>query len=227
MKGTGTRCSAKSKRSGERCKRWAVNRRSVCPFHGGKSLTGVAHPNFLHGRYSRHLPSRLSDGYEAALQEPEIASVRSEVALCVARQEDLLSRVDSGEAGANWRDLQTLYTEVEKQQRLWQENRGTPAGDRAREAYVCLVQEMGAVVASGASDYRAWGEVCSMIEQRRRLVNTEIACLVKSEQMVPKEKALAFVGAVVAVVRRHCPEPERLNAIGTEMTALIERELPK
>jgi hypothetical protein len=90
-----------------------------------------------------------------------------------------------------------------------------------------VVQDMGAVAASGVSDYRAWDEVYKRIEQRRRLVNTEIKCLVKSEQMVSKEKALAFVGAVVAVVRRHCPEPERLNAIRTDITVLIERELPK
>ena len=35
-------CAAKSKQSGERCKKDAVASMSVCHIHGGKSLTGIA-----------------------------------------------------------------------------------------------------------------------------------------------------------------------------------------
>ncbi|MGD2169927.1 MAG: HGGxSTG domain-containing protein [Chlamydiota bacterium] len=32
------KCSAKSKRSGEQCKNWAIRGKTKCKFHGGKSI---------------------------------------------------------------------------------------------------------------------------------------------------------------------------------------------
>jgi len=31
--------------------------------HGGKSLSGIAHPNYKHGRYSKYLITRLAGAY--------------------------------------------------------------------------------------------------------------------------------------------------------------------
>lgn len=39
---SGTRCTAKSKRSGEQCKRWAMVGGTVCAMHGGKSPQAMA-----------------------------------------------------------------------------------------------------------------------------------------------------------------------------------------
>jgi len=43
------RCTAMSKRSHERCKRFRTPGRSVCKFHGGYSPRGFAHPSLTHG----------------------------------------------------------------------------------------------------------------------------------------------------------------------------------
>jgi hypothetical protein len=48
-------CTAKSKRSGCRCKNYACRDRETCRMHGGKSLRGADHPNFRHGRCSKLL----------------------------------------------------------------------------------------------------------------------------------------------------------------------------
>jgi hypothetical protein len=42
-------CVARSKRSGERCKNFALRGRSCCKFHGGRSRRGKAHPNYKTG----------------------------------------------------------------------------------------------------------------------------------------------------------------------------------
>jgi hypothetical protein len=46
------RCTATSKQSGTRCKRFRTPGRQVCRFHGGKSLRGFSHPGLTHGRRS-------------------------------------------------------------------------------------------------------------------------------------------------------------------------------
>ena len=52
------RCTAKSKRSQQRCKNWAMRERAVCRFHGGKSYRGLASPRYVHGYYSKSLLAR-------------------------------------------------------------------------------------------------------------------------------------------------------------------------
>ncbi len=48
-------CGART-RSGMACKAWAM-RNGRCAKHGGKSLFGIAHPNYKHGLYSKYCPS--------------------------------------------------------------------------------------------------------------------------------------------------------------------------
>ena len=56
-----TRCTAKSKRSGEQCKNWAMRNKTTCRFHGGRS-TGpktdlgrekIKNAHFKHGLRSK------------------------------------------------------------------------------------------------------------------------------------------------------------------------------
>jgi hypothetical protein len=77
-------CGAKSKRSGELCRRAAM-KNGKCMMHGGKSLKGIASPSFKHGRYSRHAPhlpqGAMGNAYKCALNDRELLALREEIAL--------------------------------------------------------------------------------------------------------------------------------------------------
>ncbi len=47
------RCGAKT-RCGAPCRNLAVRHMKRCRMHGGKSLDGIAHPNYKHACYSKH-----------------------------------------------------------------------------------------------------------------------------------------------------------------------------
>ena len=55
------RCLAKSKRSQEQCKNWAIKQKTMCRFHGGKSTGPRTHEgkeksrqsHLKHGRYTK------------------------------------------------------------------------------------------------------------------------------------------------------------------------------
>ena len=64
------------KKNGAYCRGWPVAGAQRCVFHGGKM--GVA---IRVGRYSQHLSGRLKDRYNEFLQDTQIYSLRSEVAL--------------------------------------------------------------------------------------------------------------------------------------------------
>ena len=81
-------CGAKT-RSGSACQnRPMPNGR--CRMHGGKSLGGIASPNFKHGGYSKFLPVRLGDNYQEAMADPELLALRDDIALLDARVHDLM-----------------------------------------------------------------------------------------------------------------------------------------
>ena len=59
-------CTAKSKRSGRQCRRWASPGKSVCFFHGGRStgpkttagIEAIRKAHYKHGRYNTILAKR-------------------------------------------------------------------------------------------------------------------------------------------------------------------------
>ncbi len=88
------RCTAKSKRSGERCRRLASVGRTVCSMHGGKSLARPASLAWVNGRHSRTLPKRLLADAVAAMWDP------NKLAMINVRINDALSRLERGDSGA-------------------------------------------------------------------------------------------------------------------------------
>jgi hypothetical protein len=148
------KCGARN-RQGEPCQRWALAGRNRCRLHGGKTLVGTASANFRSGRYSRYLPGRLQERYEQAEADPELLSLKSEVALVDARLADLLSRVDTGESGQRWADLRRAYRAF---------IRARQAGDGETAA----LAKVESVIESAIQDHTAWAEIGALVEQRRK-----------------------------------------------------------
>jgi len=62
-------CTAHSKRSGRRCRNYAVDGRTTCRMHGGTSKRGKQHWNYRTGRYSNELQDAI-DAIHRACQQP-------------------------------------------------------------------------------------------------------------------------------------------------------------
>ena len=157
-------CTATSKRSGERCRKPAMKGRTVCRAHGGATPRGIASPHFRHGRWSKDLPAQLAVRYDEALSDPELLSLRDEVALVDAQISTVLE---------------------------------TPG------------------------DASPWKELGRLVEQRRRLTETEVRHQVLAGQMLALNEALAFAAALAAAVRKNVHDPAVREAIQREMEQLV------
>lgn len=203
-------CTAKSKQSGAQCKKDAVAGRAVCHIHGGKTPIGMALPQFKTGRYSKFLPARMTGRYEESRSDGELLALREEIALTDARLADLLSRVDTGESGALWSNLQAARLELIACKR---------AGDTLGQTKaINLIVEL---IGQGHADYRAWGEVAAVLDQRRRLVESERKRLVEMQQMISSERMMVLLGAVVGVIQEHVTDRTILSGITTGIQKLI------
>jgi hypothetical protein len=203
-----TPCGAKT-RSGGKCKTAAMPN-GRCRMHGGKSLRGMAHPNAKHLRYAKDMPARLSGRYQEALDDPELLSTRHEIALVEARLNDLLTRADTGEAKILWEKARKLNQDIQKA--IHNENYG---------ATLVHAAELDFIIGSGLTDYEAWYQIQALIEQRRKLSESEQKRLVAAQQMITSEQAMTFVAAIVDSVRRNVTDRNVLNAIQIDIAALM------
>ena len=205
------RCTAMAKQTGERCKRHASKGRNVCAIHGGKSLVGVDSPNFRHGRYSKHLPDQLSMRYVEALNNADLICLDDEIALLEARlstQLDLLQRTGVNDAAL--RRLKVLYRDFQ---------RHTNAG-RHQQAIRAITQ-LGQILEQGPDATTAWHEINELIEQRRRLVDTERKRLLDEDQVITVDRLMVLVAALVDIIRRNVASREERAAVSNEIRLLV------
>jgi hypothetical protein len=81
-----------------------ANRR--CNLHGGNSLSGPASATWKHGRYSNLRPTKLRETYERQRTDPDLISLREEIALTDARIALVLDQINDEDGRPSlWREL--------------------------------------------------------------------------------------------------------------------------
>lgn len=203
-------CTAKSKQSGQRCKRHATPGMNVCVIHGGKSLKGAASPVFKTGTHSKYLPARMVAAYQAALNDPELLDLNQSIALIDARLMDLLGRVDNGEPGKLWFSLRKAYSELDAAIRL-----------KDAKGMVEPLAELDELTRRGASDYAAWGEIGRLLEDRRKQVETKQRVELQGEKAVSATELMTFMGAVLHLIQSTVSDKQERIQISNGIEQLI------
>lgn len=206
-----TICTAKAKSTQQRCKNHATPGRTVCRFHGGKTLRGIASGTWKHGRYSKYLPTRLVERYEEALTDRELLNLTNEISLARTRLTDLLGRVDTHEARIHWKHIESDVDKLIEAVR-------NKDNDASNVALVSLREAVRAV----RSDYAAWAEVMDLSERVRRLVDTESKRRKDMQLMIQVEDATSFFISSATLMREYVP-PERLSEFTERLMELLHR----
>lgn len=209
MKTDKATCGAKT-RSGTPCKKPPVPGRSRCHLHGGATPRGADHPNFKHGKYSKLLPDLLAARYDEAQADPQLLEQRAEIALLDVRLTELLGGINSGGKDL-WKDASALYGVIAV---------AFVAGNATRMRD--KLSELNEVIQSGISSGNAWTEIYEVVEQRRKLVESERKREVEMRQTVSITELLTMFGRIAAVART-CfgHQPDDLSRFIGELTGLI------
>jgi hypothetical protein len=212
-------CTA-HKRDGSLCTNVVVRGKTKCRMHGGKSLSGLASPNYRTGRYSKHLPAQLAQRAEEARTNPRLLSLEDDIALLEARLAQLLEQVDTGESGARWQALREAMEAFSVAQ---------AGGDMA--AMEAQWRRMRQVVHEGAAAADVWAEVVKVLAERRGQIQTQVKTLQGLQQMVTTQQVTLMLGAVmqalVEATRQYADQASGraiLTYVGDEMTRLATLE---
>lgn len=199
-------CGAK-KKDGTPCRQNAMAN-GRCRLHGGSTPSGLAASQFRTGRYSKHLPARLANSYQEAISDPELLSVREDVALLDSRLQDVLSSASNGEAGELWKSLKEALRE---------HDRAKP--DERAEAF----GKIRWLINEGYQEWQSWMEIRHILQERKQLVEREEKRLVAMQQMITAERAMLLVAAIEDIVIKHVEDSDARNRIATAIEQLISK----
>ena len=206
-------CQAKAKSTQIQCRRRAVKGKKVCTVHGGLTPGGIASPNFKHGRYSKYIPERLSERYHESINDPEILALKMDISLVDARLDDLLSRVDTGESGALWNTAHSAFIDFRS---------ANASGDQ--DKMTVALTELNRILNLGVQDYKAWDEIGKMLEQRRKLVESERKRLLDMEMVITVERQMVLLAGVVSIIKDNVTDRKILSAISADIRKLVPAE---
>ncbi len=193
------------------CQNTAVYPNGRCRLHGGAALAGVAHPNFRHGRYSKHLPANLLDRYEAGLADADLRKLDDEIALVYARQTQVLDRLGTGEGQPAWEAVKEAHAAIVEAVKA-----GRP------EPLKAALDRLGQAIAQADGERDTWSQLLALIERRRKLVESKARVEALGEQAVAARELMALAAAQLDIIRQHVQDRAALAAIAAEFRALFE-----
>lgn len=180
-----------------------------CRIHGGKALSGPAHPHFKHGRYAKSLDGTyLATVYQEAKNDPGLLQLTDEIALTVARVQQLVDRLPSGDSRSLWSSLAIAVRKV-RAQFLVLDMDELPEEAQAASDYLAEVEHL---VATGGAEYAVWEEILVVQQHLRSLVDTERKYREGLKTNVPAERVTMMFALVLDSLRRHV-EPNTLQAV--------------
>jgi hypothetical protein len=166
---------------------------------------------FKTGRYSKYLPDRLVERYEEALNDVELMRLDDEIALVDTKLQDVLEQLPAeGEGPGAWQQLRDAHQRLEQ----------AIARDDANATHAGLVM-LSEAIASGGDESSAWRMILVLIEQRRKLVDTERRRLLDEDQVISVERLMILVAAIVDIIKRNVASREERAAVSNEVRRLV------
>lgn len=182
----------------------------ACRVHGGASLKGLASKSLKTGRYSKYMPARMVDRYLEAVEDDELLSLRSEVAVMEARMAELFQALDRGDSVGRWEKLKDTLENL---------TRANRAGNK--QATATALYRLTSLIREGAAERETWDEIYKCMEQKRRLSTAESDRLVQMQQMISYEQAMMFMRVVMVAVKDEIDDKLVLHRIGERVRSVI------
>lgn len=161
-----------------------------CRNHGGQSLRGVASPSWEGKGRSQYLPDALGDRMDDFMKDPNIASVREDLALADVRLSMKLEQMETAETGERWEKLEEKVDVLS--------DALTEGDTDTASAALSEIQE---IVKEGAEAEESWDEVFDIMEQKRKLAETENKRIKASSNTLTVEEASMLVDVMVSLMQ--------------------------
>lgn len=205
------RCNGTSKRTGKPCEARAMNGSAKCYFHGGASLKGIAHPNFKHGGRTRYMPERLAARYEEAIADPDLGSLKRNIALNEAIVREKLELLNAGgDSSEAWEIIAKALKDLM-----------THFNNEDYGKVLLTIEIMKEVVADQQRYHMAIVEIQETLAEQRKDLKVKSDIEHKEMNAVSISNLMVFIGALISLINKVVPERDRRAEISEGIRKLI------
>lgn len=188
-------------RAGTTCKNGPMPN-GRCRYHGGLSKKGTEHPNFKTGRYSKYLPKELGIMADDFASDPNRLDQTAQMAILDAMLVETLKDYAAGGGGSVWDELMKKREDYYRAQSR-KDTRGM----------VGIVNEVMEMVGAGYTRFLASREAREIIDDRRKLTESERKRRIEEQSMIPVDQVILLLSKVGDSIRRHVSDELARGAI--------------
>lgn len=215
-------CTAKSKRTGERCKNHAIRGRETCRFHGGTHKRGYDNPRTITGsqsKYLNYLPQNLRNRYDDLLNDKSLRNLDDRIAILDLRLSQLLSDTEHGDYGSLYTQIQNRAYSVQKLLDKCQR----VASSKREETFNELLDEfedLSMMIQTGQSQYQTWQEIRSTINDIKGLVKAISDIEYQGEKAVTLKELAQFMAGITKLIQRANLDTEQARFLSEGLMTL-------
>lgn len=200
------------KADGERCRQPVRPGWSVCKFHGAGSSDAPGGRPPETGRYSDHLPTRYFQDYQSYLADPNLLSMRNEMALLDVRIGELLERLETADSAQAWNRVAIVNAMLEKM-----------LSDGKTESLPQVQKALQDAMTMHKDDASTWGQLTHMIETRRKVADVERRRIEAAKKYLTLSEANALLAFFTSAVMRNVSSPHERACISEELRKFAAR----
>lgn len=175
-------------------------------------------------RYGKHLPKAVRQKFLQAATDQQLLNIGHDVALVSARLHELSARLDTGESGKAWEDLQEAWTDFVAAQS--QVKQAAAMGDeklQAKWAGVSLdcMQRIGKLIKSGNENELTWKEIIQCSSLLANLKGQETRRMREAGEVLSIEQAMLLVQKLQDVIFSAVKDVSTRTRIATDLALLV------
>lgn len=160
-------------------------------------------------RYGKNIRNTtLRDRYEEQMTSPDFISLRDELSLVSARLSQLLEKLEG--KGIDFATLLEYHQMIR-----------TYASIKDFDSVMRVSDQMGIVLQQGVRESEVWKEAYAVIDQRRKLVETEMKTLTSIGAMLSMEQFMILLNKLVAAINLHADQTTKI-AIHGEIERILD-----
>ncbi len=205
---------ASGPQAGEHCARASIAEgEAYCTQHKGYSIQ----KNAQGGGAVKHYPFKEGSGLEAsyrkALEDQELLSLRSAVAVVEARIVELIGKLEDDPAARVWQELSKQNARLRRAQE---------AGDSKN--VIGAVSAIQTLIDAGASSQERWEDLFRALELKKEVASAEWKRLADLRCLMTADRAFDMVNRIVDVVLKNVTDNKVKAAINDGVLRIVRTE---
>lgn len=200
----------------------------ACIHHAGPKMQrrGTKDPGYRgkKTRFERTLPPEVARMVMVARNDPDLLSVRQDVALLDARRAILAGRLYTGESGSLWASLNRHWMDLGEANRNAREARDAEDDAKAekfRQQAQEAITAIGRVIQQGHKDETAWKELVGTTRDLVELKGKEHIRLEKLSQMIYAEDVMNMLSTLLATVMENVKDGVARQTIAEKFSEIV------